>query len=55
MSEINTYTDEMLLKFIMGNESLDKFDAYVERLKQMKIDDAIAIQQAALERYNQRQ
>ncbi len=55
MSEINTYTDEMLLKFIMGNESLDKFDDYVQRLKQMKIDDAIAIQQAALERYNQRQ
>jgi hypothetical protein len=25
MSEINTYVDEMFLKFIMGQEPLDKF------------------------------
>ncbi|HZG87870.1 extracellular solute-binding protein [Paenibacillus sp.] len=54
MSEINTYADEMLLKFITGRESLDNFDAYVERLYQMNLEEAISIQQAALERYKQR-
>jgi len=29
MSEINTYTDEMLTKFVMGNESLDNLDKFV--------------------------
>lgn len=55
MSEIYTYTDEMLLKFIMGSEPLDNFDAYLKRLEQMNIGKAVSIQQAALDRYNERQ
>ncbi|MEF2248432.1 extracellular solute-binding protein [Paenibacillus sp. IITD108] len=54
MAEINTYREEMFLKFIMGTESLDKFDAYVEQLKKMKIDRAIEMKQAAVERYEKR-
>lgn len=54
MAEINTYREEMFLKFIMGGESLDNFDKFVQQLKNMKIDRAIEIKQAALERYNQR-
>ena len=27
MNEINTYRDEMTLKFILGTESLDNFDS----------------------------
>lgn len=45
MTDINTYVDEMTLKFITGDESLDRFDAYLEQLKKMGIDDAIAITQ----------
>ena len=33
MNEINTYRDEMVLKFIFGTESLDNFDTYVRILK----------------------
>lgn len=53
-NEINTYADEMYSKFIMGQESLDNFDKYVENLKKMGLDDVIAIQESALERYNNR-
>ncbi|WP_055669210.1 extracellular solute-binding protein [Desnuesiella massiliensis] len=54
MSDVNTYRDEMILKFITGKEPLSKFDSYVEQLKKMGIEDAIKIYQAALERYNNR-
>lgn len=54
MNEIYTYSDEMFVKFITGKEPLDRFDAYIERMKQMKIEEAIQIQQGALERYSKR-
>ncbi|WP_052421546.1 extracellular solute-binding protein [Paenibacillus sp. FSL R7-0273] len=54
MTDVNTYKDEMMLKFIMGAESLDQFGKYVETLKGLGIEEAIGIQQAALERYNNR-
>lgn len=54
MTDIQTYQDEMLLKFIMGVESLDNFDEYVKKIQGMGIDDAIKIEQDALERFNKR-
>jgi len=54
MSEINTYVSEMFLKFVMGQESIDKFDSFVEQIKKMNIEEAIKIQQAALDRYYKR-
>lgn len=54
MNDINTYRSEMINKFIMGEESLDKFEEFTETIKAMGIDRAIEIQQAALERYNNR-
>lgn len=54
MADIDTYCEEMYLKFILGSESLDKFDAYVQHIKEMGIDEAIKIQQDAVGRYNQR-
>lgn len=54
MTDVNTYRDEMLLKFIMGAEPLDNFDKYVKQIGAMGIEDAINIQQEALERYNKR-
>lgn len=54
MNEINTYVDEMFLKFVMGQEPIEKFDGYVEQIRKMKIDEALTIQQSALERYNKR-
>lgn len=54
MNDINTFKDEMYLKFIMGQEPLDNFDKYVKTIEGMGLQEAIGIQQNALERYNQR-
>lgn len=54
MSDINTYRDEMLLKYIFGQESLDTFDDYVTNIKKMGLDRAIELRQAALDRFNAR-
>lgn len=54
MTDINTYKDEMISKFIMGSTSLDTFDDFVNTIRNMGVEEAIAIQQAALDRYNQR-
>ena len=44
----------MTAKFITGTESLDNFDQYVETLNSLGLQRAIEIQDAALERYNER-
>lgn len=51
MADIDTYKDEMIIKFIQGREPLENFDKYVEAIKGMGIDDAIAIKQAQYDRY----
>jgi putative aldouronate transport system substrate-binding protein len=50
-NDINTYVNEMKAKFILGNESLDKFDDYVNALKKLNIDELIRIQQQRYDRY----
>ncbi|MHA6483128.1 extracellular solute-binding protein [Paenibacillus sp. strain BS8-2] len=54
MTDLNVYHEEMLLKFIMGTEPLEKFDEYVETLKAMGIEDVIKLEQTALERFLKR-
>jgi putative aldouronate transport system substrate-binding protein len=51
MSEIDTYANEMVLKFIVGNEPIANFDKFVATIKSMGIDDAIRMQQAAYDKY----
>ncbi len=55
MNDVNTYFNETINKLIMGIEPLDNFDKFVGTLKSMKIEDAIKLRQAALDRYNKRQ
>ena len=45
MADVDTYREEMYLKFIMGAEPLDNFDKYVERMEFLGIEKVIAIQQ----------
>lgn len=54
MNDINTYMDEMSVKFIMGLEPIANFDKYIAEIKKLGIDRAIAINQAALDRYYNR-
>lgn len=51
MTDIDTYVEEMTYQFVTGQASLDQYDAYVEQVKALGIDKAIAIRQAALDRY----
>lgn len=54
MADIGTYVDEMVLKFIIGQESMDKYDDFVAKVEKMDLDRAIEIQQNAVDRYNAR-
>lgn len=51
VTELSTYSDEMVLKFIIGTEPLSKFDDYVNQLKKLGVDEAVQITQAAYDRY----
>lgn len=54
MAEVNTYRSEAIVQFIMGGRPLDSFGEYREQLQAMGIERAIELQQAALDRYNNR-
>lgn len=53
LTQVATYTDEMKLKFITGEAALDdaSFDAFVAEANNRGLADAVAIEQAALDRY----
>jgi putative aldouronate transport system substrate-binding protein len=54
MSDVNTYVGEMFNKFVMNAEPIENYDTFIKKLKSLNIDEAIKIQQAALDRYNKR-
>ncbi|MCL2834285.1 MAG: extracellular solute-binding protein [Treponema sp.] len=54
MANVNTYTDEMIMKFIIGTEPLANFDKYMAQLNQYGMPEALAITQAAYDRYMQK-
>lgn len=50
-TELNTYVDEMLIKFVIGTEDIDtKWDSYLADCKKFGLEEAVAIQQAAYDR-----
>ena len=50
MSTVETYVGEMVAQFILGYESLDAFDSFVQTQKDMGIERAIEIYQTAYDR-----
>ncbi len=54
MSDINTLVDEMTLKIVLGTESVEQYPKYLDKMKSLKLDRAIEIQKAALDRFNKR-
>ena len=50
-TQVETYGDEMMFKFITGERSLDEFDAFVEELKGMGSERISELQQAAYDRF----
>ena len=51
MSDVETSVDENLLGFITGSIPMDTYDAFLQGLHEMGVDDAIAIYQDALDEY----
>lgn len=54
INEAKTYVEEMSAKIVMGEKPITEYDTMVKTLGTMKINDAIAIQQAAYDRYQKR-
>ena len=54
MNEVQKYRDQMVIKFITGIESLEKFDEYIETMNKYGLERAMEIQTEALKRYNER-
>jgi hypothetical protein len=54
MNDVNSKYQEVLTKVITGEEPLDSLTGLPAQLKQIGIDNAIKIQQSALDRYNKR-
>ncbi len=52
--DIQTYVQENTVKFITGAKPLGEFDAFVDGILAMDIEDCVALKQAALDRYNAR-
>ncbi|MDO5325505.1 MAG: hypothetical protein Q4G00_02175 [Clostridia bacterium] len=47
MSEIEACVNEMTMKFILGQESLDNFDACARDIEKLGIADGLSLKQAA--------
>lgn len=48
---IDSYVAEMVAKFVLGQESLDGFDAFVEKVKGMGLEHVLEVKQAGYDRY----
>ena len=46
MTDIETHVKEMMIKFVMGQESLDNFDKFVKDIENMGLDKVIEVRQA---------
>jgi putative aldouronate transport system substrate-binding protein len=54
MNDVNSKFQEVFTKVVNGSEPMGSMVGLPAQLKQIGIDDAIKIQQAALDRYNKR-
>ena len=53
-TDIGTHAQTELLRFVVGENSMDQWDTFVETCKSMGIDDCVEIYQAAYDRYEAR-
>lgn len=54
LADLETYVEQMSMKFIIGSESFDNWDNFVDTCNNMGVSDALSIQQDAVDRYNAR-
>ena len=51
MSDIQTFYEENVAKFVTGDRSLDEFDDFVAQMKEMGVDRIVELTQVAYDRY----
>jgi len=52
LADIRTFRDEYANAYVMGNRTFDKYDSeFIDRLKQMKVEEVIAVYQEAYDEY----
>ena len=51
MGDVDTYLNEIVVKFIIGTESLDNFETFRQNVRNLGFEDALKIKQAGLDRY----
>jgi len=54
MTEVTTRYEEVFAKVLSGGQPLETWDGFVQELNQLGIEEALQVQQAALDRYNKR-
>lgn len=52
-TQLNTYIDEMVSKFVIGQVPLSKFDEFVSQLKKLGLDELQQIQDRTYDRYKE--
>jgi len=50
-TDIKSYIDEMIIKFVTGNEPLSSFDDFIKTLKSLNIDELTQVYQQQYDRY----
>lgn len=51
LNDLNTFADEMTVKFILGEESFDNYDKFLKTMESQGIREVLEVQQAAYDRY----
>lgn len=51
MGDIETYVNEMTIRFITGEEPMSSWDAYLAQIESMNIKEVLSLQQTAVDRY----
>lgn len=51
LSNVKTYVDEMMTKFVTGAESFDHWDAYVQKVNDMGVTEAVQITQDGYDQF----
>jgi len=50
-ADIQTLVDENVVKFITGQKDMSEWDAFIDQIKSMGIDECIRVRQAAVDRF----
>ena len=55
MPDIDTYVNEMIIKFVIGKEPIENFDKFVDAVRGMGIEEVVKIKQAQYDRFQAEQ